>query len=52
MTQRVKKGSNQMTISAEQAAWFAPPFDQLVANVEVAVGGRARPVRPPPPGLL
>ena len=34
-----------MTISAEQAAWFATTFDQLVANVEVAVRGKDRPVR-------
>jgi len=34
-----------MTISAEQAAWFATTFDQLVGNVEVAVRGKDRPVR-------
>ena len=34
-----------MTISTEQAAWFATTFDQLVANVEVAVRGKDRPVR-------
>jgi len=34
-----------MTISAEQAAWFAKTFDQLVTNVEVAVRGKDRPVR-------
>jgi len=34
-----------MTISNEQAAWFAKTFDQLVTNVEVAVRGKDRPVR-------
>ena len=34
-----------MTISAEQAAWFAKTFDQLVGNVEVAVRGKDRAVR-------
>ncbi len=34
-----------MSISAEQAAWFAKTFDQLVTNVEVAVRGKDRPVR-------
>ena len=32
-------------ITTEQAAWFATTFDQLVANVEVAVRGKDRPVR-------
>ncbi len=34
-----------MTISAEQAAWFASTFDQLTTNVEVAVRGKDRAVR-------
>ena len=32
-------------ITTEQAAWFATTSDQLVANVEVAVRGKDRPVR-------
>jgi MoxR-like ATPase len=34
-----------MTLSAEQANWFARTFDQLVGNVEVAVRGKTYPVR-------
>ena len=34
-----------MTVSSEQAQWFAGTFDQLVRNVEVAVRGKEHTVR-------
>ncbi|MEZ5097362.1 MAG: hypothetical protein R2731_15470 [Nocardioides sp.] len=34
-----------MTISAEQAAWFARTFDQLTDNIEQAVLGKRHVVR-------
>ncbi len=34
-----------MTIQHDQATWFADTFDQLVANVDVAIKGKAHTVR-------
>ena len=34
-----------MTIQHDQATWFADTFEQLVANVDVAIKGKAHTIR-------
>jgi MoxR-like ATPase len=34
-----------MTIAQDQAAWFAETFDQLVANVDIAIKGKTHTIR-------